>query len=183
LGALEGRALADAMQALTQRHPQLLTYADDQVELFVEVQRRPPTLLIVGAGHVAQPLATLGKLVDFEVVVMDDRPQYANVERFPQADRVIAAPLRPTLHNWPIDADTFVVLVTRAQPRRRVPAGGPRLAACYIGMIGSKRRVGAVFDLLETRTPSRVTNSIAFTRRSARHWRRDASRDRRGYHR
>jgi xanthine dehydrogenase accessory factor len=150
LGTLEGRALADAMQALTQRQPQLLTYADDQVELFVEVQRRPPTLIIVGSGHVAQPLATLGKLIDFEVVVMDDRPQYANAERFPQADRVIAAPLRPALHNWPIDADTFVVLVTRGHSHDveclLEVLDSP---ARYIGMIGSKRRVGAVFDLLE----------------------------------
>jgi len=150
LGTLEGRALADAMQALTQRQPQLLTYVDDQVELFVEVQRRPPTLIIVGAGHVAQPLATLGRLIDFEVVVMDDRPQYANAERFPWADRVIAAPLRPTLHNWPIDADTFVVLVTRGHSHDveclLEVLDSP---ARYIGMIGSKRRVGAVFDLLE----------------------------------
>lgn len=150
LGTLEGRALADAMQVLTQRQPQLLTYADDQVELFVEVQRRPPTLIIVGSGHVAQPLATLGKLIDFEVVVMDDRPQYANAERFPQADRVIAAPLRPALHNWPIDADTFVVLVTRGHSHDveclLEVLDSP---ARYIGMIGSKRRVGAVFDLLE----------------------------------
>ena len=150
LGKLEARALADATQALTQRRPQLLTYDDGQVELFVEVQRRPPTLIIVGAGHIAQPLATLGKLIDFEVVVIDDRPQYANRERFPQADRVIAAPFRPTLRDWPIDADTFIVLVTRGHSHDveclLEVLDSP---ARYIGMIGSKRRVQAVFDLLE----------------------------------
>lgn len=150
LGALEARVLADATKALTQRRPQMLTYADGQVELFVEVQRRPPTLIIVGAGHIAQPLATLGKLIDFEVVVIDDRPQYANAERFPQADRVIAAPFRPTLRNWPIDADTFIVLVTRGHSHDvdclLEVIDSP---ARYIGMIGSKRRVRAVFDLLE----------------------------------
>jgi len=150
LGALEARALADAVQALTQRRPQLLTYADDQVELFVEVQRRPPTLVIVGAGHVAQPLATLGKLIDFEVVVLDDRPQYASTQRFPHADRVIAAPLRPTLRNWSVDADTFIVLVTRGHSHDveclLEVIDSP---ARYIGMIGSKRRVQAVFDLLQ----------------------------------
>lgn len=150
LGALEARVLADATKALTQRRPQMLTYADGQVELFVEVQRRPPTLIIVGAGHIAQPLATLGKLIDFEVVVIDDRPQYANAERFPQADRVIAAPFRPTLRNWPIDADTFIVLVTRGHSHDveclLEVLDSP---ARYIGMIGSKRRVQAVFDLLE----------------------------------
>jgi xanthine dehydrogenase accessory factor len=150
LGTLERRALADARQALNQRRPQLLAYEDDQVELFVEVQRRPPTLIVVGAGHVAQPLATLGKLVDFEVVVIDDRPQYANTERFPQADHVIAAPFRPTLRDWPIDADTFIVLVTRGHSHDveclLEVLDSP---ARYVGMIGSKRRVRAVFDLLE----------------------------------
>jgi xanthine dehydrogenase accessory factor len=150
LGALEACALADATKALTRRRPQLLTYEEDQVELFVEVQRRPPTLIIVGAGHVAQPLATLGKLIDFEVVVIDDRPQYANKKRFPQADQVIAAPFRSTLHDWSIDADTFIVLVTRGHSHDveclLEVIDSP---ARYIGMIGSKRRVQAVFDLLE----------------------------------
>ncbi|GAB4536369.1 MAG: XdhC/CoxI family protein [Anaerolineae bacterium] len=150
LGSLEAQALADAREVLTQRRPQLLTYADGQVELFVEVQRRPPTLIIVGAGHVAQPLARLGKLIDFEVVVIDDRPQYANTRRFPEADRVIAAPFRSTLREWPIDADTFIVLVTRGHSHDvdclLEVLDSP---ARYIGMIGSKRRVRAVFDLLE----------------------------------
>ncbi len=149
LGTLEARALADATQALTQRRPQMLTYLDEKIELFVEVQRRPPTLIIVGAGHVAQPLARLGKLIDFEVVVIDDRPQYANPERFPQADRVLAAPFRPTLRDWPIDSDTFIVLVTRGHSHDveclLEVIDSP---ARYIGMIGSKRRVRAVFDLL-----------------------------------
>jgi xanthine dehydrogenase accessory factor len=150
LGTLEAHALADATQALTQRRPQMLTYLDDKIELFVEVQRRPPTLIIVGAGHVAQPLARLGKLIDFEVVVVDDRPQYANPERFPQADRVLAAPFGPTLRDWPIDSDTFIVLVTRGHSHDveclLEVIDSP---ARYIGMIGSKRRVRAVFDLLE----------------------------------
>jgi xanthine dehydrogenase accessory factor len=150
LGSLEARALADAGQALNQRRPQLLSYEDGQVELFVEVQRRPPTLVIVGAGHIAQPLAELGKLIDFEVVVIDDRPQYANAGRFPRADRVIAAPFRPTLHDWPVDADTYIVLVTRGhsydvESLLEILDSPAR----YIGMIGSKRRIRAVFDLLE----------------------------------
>ena len=150
LGALEAPALADATKALTQRRPEMLTYLDDEIELFVEVQRRPPTLIVVGAGHVAQPLARLGKLIDFEVVVIDDRPQYANPERFPQADRVLAASFRPSLRDWPIDSDTFIVLVTRGHSHDveclLEVIDSP---ARYIGMIGSKRRVRAVFDLLE----------------------------------
>lgn len=151
-GPLNDRILEDARQCLSAHRPQLLTYRDDEgsLDVFVEVQRRPPTLLIVGAGHVALPLAQLGKMIDFEVVVLDDRPMYANRQRFPMADRVLAQPFRKTLREWPIDKDTFIVLVTRGHSHDvecllEVLDSPVR----YIGMIGSKRRVKAVFDLLE----------------------------------
>lgn len=149
-GQWTAQILQEAEQCLLDRQPRLLNYADGQVALFVEVQRRRPTLLIVGAGHVALPLAELGKLVDFEVVVLDDRPQYANRQRFPLADRVLAQPFRPTLRAWPIDNDTYIILVTRGHSHDVESLlevlDSP---ARYIGMIGSKRRVQAVFDLLE----------------------------------
>lgn len=151
LGPLETRILQDARACLSRRQPQLLTYSDEgELQLFAEVQRRPPTLIIVGAGHVALPLAQLGKMIDFEVVVLDDRPLYANKSRFPMADRVLAQPFAETLRQWPIDPDTFLVLVTRGHSHDVESLleviDSP---ARYIGMIGSKRRVKAVFELLE----------------------------------
>jgi xanthine dehydrogenase accessory factor len=152
LGQLEAPVLADAGQTLRERRSRLLIYKEDEdrVEVFVEVLGRPPTLMIVGAGHVALPLAHLGKMADFEVVVLDDRPRFANEQRFPMADQVLAQPFRETLHAWPINNDTFIVLVTRGH-RHDVEClleviDSP---AHYIGMIGSKRRIKAVFDLLE----------------------------------
>jgi xanthine dehydrogenase accessory factor len=151
LGELEAQALAESRQCLADRKPQMLTYRSEasSVALFVEVQRRPPTLLIVGAGHVALPLAQLGKLIDFEVVVLDDRPRYANRQRFPMADQVLAQPFRETLRRWPIDNDTYILLVTRGHSHDveclLEVLDSP---ARYIGMIGSKRRVKGVFDLL-----------------------------------
>jgi len=152
LGPITDRVLGEAQQCLADRRPQLLTYQepDGTAEVFVEVQRRPPTLISVGAGHVALPLAQLGKMIDFAVVVLDDRPQYANRQRFPMADQVLARPFRETLRTWPIDNDTFIVLVTRGHSHDveclLEVLDSP---ARYIGMIGSKRRVKAVFELLE----------------------------------
>ncbi len=151
LGDMTSQILEDASQCLSVRKPQLLTYEHNAgtIEVFVEVQRRPPTLIIVGAGHVALPLAQLGKIVDFEVVVLDDRPRYANKDRFPMADQVLAQPFRETLRNWPINNDTYIVLVTRGHSHDveclLEVLDSP---ARYIGMIGSKRRVRAVFELL-----------------------------------
>jgi xanthine dehydrogenase accessory factor len=106
-----------------------------------------PTLLIVGAGHIAGPLAKLGRLLDFRVVVLDDRPMFATQERFPEADEVIAADFTSTLARYPITSSTYIVLVTRGHEHDeaglRVVLDSP---ARYIGMIGSKRRVMVVFE-------------------------------------
>lgn len=152
LGSLNQEVYGDIAACLSQRRPQMLTYKREggTAEVFVEVQRRPPTLLIVGAGHIARPLAQLGKMLNFYVVVLDDRPQYANKRRFPMADEVLAQPFQATLREWPIDADTYIVLVTRGHSHD-VDALLEVIdsEASYIGMLGSKRRVRAVFELLE----------------------------------
>ena len=155
LGELEGRALADAREVLAARQHRVLRYTtpDGPLELFVEVQRRRPHLIIVGAGHIAQPLAQLGSLCDFQVTVLDDRPQFARADRFPTADAVLAAPLRETMRQWAqegrFDHDTYIVLVTRGH-QHDVDCLLEILDAplAYIGMIGSQRRVRAVFQLL-----------------------------------
>ncbi len=149
LGELEARVVADAQEVLRSRQHRLLDYPEHGIRVFVEVQRRAPALIVVGAGHIAVPLAQLGSLCDFAVTVLDDRPQYANQARFPTAQQVLAAPLRETVRDLPLDQDSFVVLVTR---------GHSQDVAClleildrpvaYIGMIGSQRRVDAVFKLL-----------------------------------
>ena len=151
LGPLTTRVLEEAGQSLSIRKSRMLTYKEDDgtIEVFVEVQRHRSTLIIVGAGHVALPLAQLGKMIDFEVVVLDDRPRYANQKRFPMADRVLAQPFQQALRNWPLDDDTYIVLVTRGHSHDvecllEVLDSPVR----YIGMIGSKRRVRTVFELL-----------------------------------
>src|SRR4051794_5992401 len=58
------------------------------LDVFFEVLSRPPELVIVGAGHIAVPLARIGALLGFDVVVLDDRPEYASRERFPDAHRI-----------------------------------------------------------------------------------------------
>ncbi len=155
LGNLEVQVLADAQSALAGRVHKTLTYPTPtgQVKVFVEVQHRPPELIIVGAGHIAVPLAQLGKLCDFTITVLDDRPQYANRQRFPQADNVLATPLRETMRDWVaagrLDTDSYLVLVTRGHQHDvecLLEVLDTPLA--YIGMIGSKRRIRTVFDLL-----------------------------------
>lgn len=149
---LQQRAVEAARDALRRRRSTVVELEADavRVELFVEVLARPPTLLIVGAGHIAQPLADMGARCGFRVVVVDDRPQFANRERFPTADELIVAPFDEALSRFPFDLDTYVVLVTRGH-RHDVEAllhviENP---VAYVGMIGSRRRIRGVFRLLK----------------------------------
>ncbi len=117
-------------------------------EVYVEVVR-PPTLLIVGGGHVGARVAKLAKFVGFQVAVLDDRPDFANAERFPDADQIICEDFIPALERFPIDETTYIVVVTRGHKHDeaavRTVVTSP---AAYIGMIGSRRRAGAVMKLI-----------------------------------
>lgn len=152
LVAQEPAAINAAWEVLETRRSRLVDVEteDGRAQLFVEVQHRPPTLLIVGAGHIAVPLAQLGKICEMNVVVLDDRASFANVERFPMADHVIVAPFETALREFPLDEDTYVVLVTRGH-QHDVSSLLEVLdrPTAYVGMIGSRRRVRAVFQLLE----------------------------------
>jgi xanthine dehydrogenase accessory factor len=117
-------------------------------EVYVEVVR-PPTLLVVGGGHVGAFVAKLGKLVGFQVAVLDDRPEFANRERFPDADQIICEDFIPALERFPITDSTFVVVVTRGHKQDEISVRTVvNSDAAYIGMIGSKRRASAVMKLL-----------------------------------
>jgi xanthine dehydrogenase accessory factor len=123
--------------------------ANTWAEVFVEPFLPPPVLLIAGAGHIAAPLAALAHLMNYSVSVTDDRASFANRERFPTAKQVLVGDIEATLRHYPVTPRTHIVLVTRAHAHDvqglRAIIDSP---AAYIGMIGSQRRVWAVFKLL-----------------------------------
>jgi xanthine/CO dehydrogenase XdhC/CoxF family maturation factor len=94
-------------------------------------------------------MSQVGRLLDFDVTVIDDRPSFANSERFPMADQIVVDDFEAALDRLPITSSTYVVLVTRGHVHDvRVLRKIVRSPAAYIGMIGSRRRVFAVFKLL-----------------------------------
>ena len=120
---------------------------EGRVEVFFDVFLADPRLYVVGAGHIAVPLARMAKILDFHVTVIDDRLLFANRERFPDADEVLVAEMAEALKGLPITPSTYIVLITRGhkwdEPCLREILRSP---ARYIGMIGSKRRVKACFE-------------------------------------
>jgi xanthine dehydrogenase accessory factor len=178
-GPLEEAVLADAREALRRHAVESPFYAADgsrlsrreaegraAYQVMLEAHEPPATLLIVGGGHIGKALATIGDLCGSSVVVVDDRPEYANQERFPEADRVICADFTEALREFPIDSNTYIVTVTRGhrhdEMALRQVAESP---AAYVGMIGSRRRVRAVLrhlidDGLDPEAVARVHTPI-----------------------
>jgi xanthine dehydrogenase accessory factor len=124
-----------------------LAVPDTKLEVFFEVMPAPPKLIVVGAGHIAVPLVRMAKVLDFYVVVIDDRLLYANRERFPDADEVLVGDMAQMLKEMTITPSCYIVLITRGhaydEPCLRVVLPSQ---AKYIGMIGSRRRIKACFQ-------------------------------------
>jgi len=118
-----------------------------RLEIFFEVMPAPPRLIVVGAGHIAVPLVKMAKVLDFFVVVTDDRLAYANRERFPDADQVLVGDMAQMLKEMTINPSCYIVLITRGhkydEPCLREIIHSQ---AKYIGMIGSRRRIKACFQ-------------------------------------
>ena len=122
---------------------------DELVEYRVHIEAEP-TLLIAGAGHVGTALAKLAVDLEFKVVVVDDRADFANAERLPPPIQPVAADIERTLGEFPIDAATYVVIVTRGHNHdEQALSAVIDSPARYIGMIGSRRKIRVLFDDLK----------------------------------
>jgi len=108
------------------------------------------TVYILGAGHVSKQVARLTSMVDFRTVVLDDREEFANRQRFPQADEIIVPDdFEQCLKDLPISGDSYLVIVTRGHRYDlTVLEQALQTGACYIGMIGSRRKRAAIYRAL-----------------------------------
>ncbi|MBW3538841.1 MAG: XdhC family protein [Planctomycetes bacterium] len=104
-------------------------------------------LIVVGAGHVGQKVAELAAAADFDVWVVDDREQYCNPERFPQAKRLIVGAVDSALSGLEIDSDTYAIIVTRGHNHDEEALYHlAETRARYVGMIGSRRKIKLIFE-------------------------------------
>jgi len=147
---LAAEALADPSGSLGLRE---ISTDDETVEVYVEARGPVQELVIVGAGHIAQPLSRMGTSLGFQVTVLDDRPDFATQERFPEAHRLVRADFADPFKDVGIHPGSHVLLVTRGHKydyECLVSLLRMDLPPAYIGMIGSRRRVRATFvQLLE----------------------------------
>jgi|Deesub1362A_J573_1020465.scaffolds.fasta_scaffold02307_3 xanthine dehydrogenase accessory factor len=152
-GEFENRVISEALDALARGRHKTLHYrfADPEqgdpgvcggeVDVYIEPVQPPPKLVIFGAGHVGKAVAHLGAWLGFQVVVADDRSDFATPDQVPQAARHITCLLSRLPEEVGLDERTYVVLTTRnvAIDVEGLPAL-LQTPVPYIGVIGSRRR-------------------------------------------
>jgi xanthine dehydrogenase accessory factor len=136
---------------------------EEGVRAFFDILSSEARLVICGAGHIAVPLARFGRDVGFKVSVIDDRADFANPTRFPDCD-IIMEEFSIALRDFPMNSSTYAVVITR---------GHEHDADCleeilqkdtaYIGLIGSRRRVRFVLEMLAKKGFSKERLQKVFT--------------------
>ena len=164
-GAIEYQAYQESLKLMNGNESKLahyeLTNADASkegmtcggiVDVFLEPIKPFPSLIIFGGGHISYFLARIGKMVDFRVTIIDDRPEFANHERFPEADETIAEDMASVTKRLEINGSSYIVIVTRGHMKdEQVLEWAVTTPAGYIGMIGSKRKIKTSFTYLQTK--------------------------------
>ena len=108
-------------------------------------------LIILGGGHIALPVCQFGAACGFTVCVADDRPDFANSERFPEADAAVCDSFENAIQRFSITPFDYVVVITRGHRhdadclRALLPGKRP----AYLGMIGSRRRTKGLLEMLK----------------------------------
>jgi xanthine dehydrogenase accessory factor len=161
-GCVESEILFRAQRAIETRKCEIGTYdfnADEEenglicggsMKVFIEPVLPPPRVYVVGAGHVAQPVAQIAKIAGFEVVVLDDRVRYATRERFPDADVVKAGPIPDLAREFHYGDNAYIVIVTRGHKEdEEALRVFIEKESAYIGLIGSVTKIEKIVKRLE----------------------------------
>ena len=114
-------------------------------KIFLEPVFPLPKLVIAGAGHIGKAVSHQGKLLGFEVTVIDDREELANSDNLPDADVIIVNDISGVLREMYIDKDTFIVIVTHSHAQDAdVLKECIGTEAAYVGMVGSTVKVAKI---------------------------------------
>jgi xanthine dehydrogenase accessory factor len=170
-GSLEAQVIEEAIEVIKQGKPRHLHMSltakeageagmicGGDLEVFIEPILASPTLYIFGGGHISLSLARIGKMLGFKIAIIDDRPDFANAERFPEAEMVLAGDFDKSFSKLKIDKTSYIVIVTRGHQHDELvlewAIGTP---AKYVGVIGSKTKVKTTYSHLLAKGVSKET--------------------------
>lgn len=162
-GCVEAEVWTAAREVIETEQPKHLTFSlgqdaaydnglicGGQLNVFVEPIIPQPRAFIFGAGHISKSLSKVATLAGFATVIVDDREQFANRDRFPEADEVHAGEYEEVFPKLEVNSSSYLVIVTRGhRDDMRVLKWAMTTPARYISMIGSKRKVLSVMKELE----------------------------------
>jgi len=158
----DGKIAQEALRALSEGQSQTVHVHMDAdkgeavgscgatLEVLLEVLRPEPRLIIVGAGYVAQALARLSLHLDYRIVVVDDRRDFANPQAFGDKVQLAFGDIPQTLRTLEPDESSWIVIVTRGHTLDKdALRAALESKAAYIGMIGSPGKVKNIFKTLQ----------------------------------
>jgi xanthine dehydrogenase accessory factor len=159
-GDVEHLALQEAGEAIAQGKPRKFKWhlternahgigmmCGGSAEIFVDVYRPQAQLVLVGAGHVNMAVARIASCLDYRVTVIDDRPEWANEQKYPGAAHVVATPVEG-FREVPWTEQHFMVIATRDQDTQALRAAID-LPCRYVGLVASKRKTVQILRNLQ----------------------------------
>ncbi len=151
---MDREAVKKARELMVHGKNEFVTMRDGP-EFFVEAYTTPPQMVLCGGGHVSKAIAPLANTLGFRVFVTDDREEFANSDRFPEADIIVAEKPETALPQLPINPNTFIIIATRGHRYDNVALEAAALTpAKYVGLLGSKRKTILIYeDLIRTGLP------------------------------
>jgi len=167
-GGVEYQLRQKAIEVMNSDEPQIVHFdlsgreeeatmiCGGQMDVFLEPILPPETLYLFGAGHISQGTAAMGKALGFRVVVIDPRPEYNNIERFPDADSLIVEEYDSAFGKLDVGEDSYIVIYTTGHVLdEQCLQFAVGTKAKYIGMNGSKKKVKEVKERLLQKGVSR----------------------------
>jgi xanthine dehydrogenase accessory factor len=122
------------------------------MQILIEPIMSQPTVYIFGAGHIGFAISKIASMTGFKIVVIDDRPAYANSERFPEADEFFIDDPATIVPNLGINKNSYLIIACRGHlDDQRVLEQAINTPATYIGMLGSKKKNKTVFSNLKAK--------------------------------
>jgi xanthine dehydrogenase accessory factor len=158
-GCLEADVVQAALMAMKDGSPMTLPFELTEREgglvcggavlVYIEPVMLEPHLVILGAGHVGKTLSKLARFSGFRVTVVDDRAEFANRENVPDASDIVVDPFERAFDRVPVDKTTFIVVATRGHNHDLdAVKAALRTDAHYLGLLGSRRKKGLLFQAL-----------------------------------
>jgi len=158
-GCIEAEVVHQSMIAMRDRSPMTVPFnlnekdgglvCGGKILVYIEPVIPEPHLLILGAGHVGKALSSAAGFSGFRVTVVDDREEYANNQNLPNAHDVIVSDFGSALSKVAVDKNSYIVIATRGHNHDLdALRSALKTDACYIGLVGSKRKREMLFETL-----------------------------------